>query len=161
MGTFGLVEERIHPSLVLIRNAVPNIGINQGVERKQHNKKGLVLEIAIESLPPKEFSPNSRVHYHVRHAAGVVAQDEVIARVSAYGYKHGALDNPVVDVRWGLPDKRTRDWDNLIASTKPFIDGLVRAGVLKGDSVRDYKPRYDWFDSPKHPRTEIRVCRGE
>jgi Holliday junction resolvase RusA-like endonuclease len=143
---------------VLTRSAVQSIGTSQdAVAQKAVSEKGLVLAIAIESLPPKEFSPNSRVHYHVRHAAGVVAQDEVIARVSAYGYKDGALDNPVVYVVWGLPDKRRRDWDNLIACTKPLIDGLVHAGVLKDDSVRDYQPRYGWFDSPKHPRTEIRV----
>jgi len=127
------------------------------VERKQHNKKGLVLEIALPGLPPKEFSGNSRAYHFARHAAGVIARDEVIALVNVYGYKHGTLDNPVVDVLWGLPDKRRRDWDNLIASTKPYIDGLVHAGVLKDDSVRDYQPRYAWFDSPKEPKTEIRV----
>ena len=143
---------------MLTKNAVLSIGTSQdAVAQKEPSEKGLVLEIAIEGLPPREFSGNSRVHYHARHAAGVVAQDEVMARVNAYGYQRGTLDNPVVEVRWGLPDKRRRDWDNLIACTKPLIDGLVHAGVLKDDSVRDYQPRYGWFDSPKEPRTEIRV----
>ena len=147
---------------MLTRSAVQSIGTSQdAVAQKAVSEKGLVLAIAIESLPPKEFSGNARVHYHVRHAAGVVAQDEVIARVNAYGYKDGILDNPVIDVRWGLPDKRRRDWDNLIACTKPLIDGLVHAGVLKDDSVRDYQPRYGWFDSPREPRTEIRVYSKE
>lgn len=29
-----------------------------------------------------------------------------------------------------------RDWDNLVASSKPLTDGLVRAGVIAGDSTR-------------------------
>ena len=142
---------------VLIRSAGHGTGISQDVEPKRLNKKGLVLEIDIPGLPPKEFSGNSRAHYFARHAAGVIARDEVIALVNAYGYSLGALNEPVVEIRWGLPDKRRRDWDNLIACTQPHIDGLVHAGVLKDDSVRDYQPRYAWFDSPKEPKKEIRV----
>ena len=111
-------------------------------------------------MPPKEFSPNSRAHHLTRHAAGIVARDEVIAGVLAAGYDAGVLDAPLVDIQWGVPDKRRRDWDNLIAACKPFVDGLVKAGVLRDDSIRDYQPRYSWFDSPRKPRTEIRVYRG-
>jgi Holliday junction resolvase RusA-like endonuclease len=53
-------------------------------------------------------------------------------------------------VRWQLPPKplekftitvtryssRSIDWDNLVASFKSHIDGLVNAGVLAGDSWR-------------------------
>jgi Holliday junction resolvase RusA-like endonuclease len=89
-----------------------------------------------------------------------VARDEVIGRVAAAGYDAGVLDGPLVDIQWGMPDKRCRDWDNLIAACKPFIDGLVKAGVLRDDSIRDYQPSYGWFESLKNPRTEIRVYRG-
>lgn len=41
-----------------------------------------------------------------------------------------------IDVIFVVPDARDRDWDNLIASTKPLTDGLVAAGVLVGDSQR-------------------------
>ena len=116
-----------------------------------------VLEIFIPSLPPREFSPNSRAHHLARHAAGIVACDEVIAGVLAAGYDAGVLDVPLVDIQWGVPDKRRRDWDNLIAACKPFIDGLVQAGVLRDDSIRDYQPSYGWFESLRKPRTEIKV----
>ena len=33
-----------------------------------------------------------------------------------------------------VPDRRHRDLDNLIASTKPLTDGIVAAGVLLDDS---------------------------
>ena len=128
------------------------------VGRKKVNPP--VLEIFIPSLPPKEFSPNSRAHHLTRHKAGVVARDEVIGRVAAAGYDAGVLDGPLVDIQWGVPDKRCRDWDNLIAACKPFIDGLVKAGVLRDDSIRDYQPSYGWFESLRNPRTEIRVYRG-
>jgi len=39
-GTFGSIVEKIRPSLVLTKNAVPNIGISQGVGRKRHSKIG-------------------------------------------------------------------------------------------------------------------------
>lgn len=35
-----------------------------------------------------------------------------------------------------VPTRAERDWDNLVASTKPLTDGLVDAGVLAGDSTR-------------------------
>jgi hypothetical protein len=45
--------------------------------------------------------------------------------------------------------------------TKPIIDSLTMASVLVDDSVRDYTPRYGWFDSPKKPLTEVKVYRLE
>ena len=32
-----------------------------------------------------------------------------------------------------MRDKRKRDLDNLISACKPFLDGLIDAGVLKSD----------------------------
>ena len=147
------------PRLALVRPAVAGIGI-RNVYSLSENR--LVLSISIPALPPAEFSGNSRVHFYKRHAAGLVARAEVLAAVNQYGYKDGVQDGPVVEVRWGLPTKVRRDWDNLIARTKPYIDSLVEAGVLRDDSLRDYQPKYGWFDSPRKPLTEIRVyAQGE
>jgi Holliday junction resolvase RusA-like endonuclease len=76
-------------------------------------------------------------------------------------YTGGIIENPIISIRWGLPDRIRRDWDNLIAMTKPVIDSLTMASILVDDSVRDYIPRYGWFDSPKKPLTEIKVYRLE
>jgi hypothetical protein len=35
-----------------------------------------------------------------------------------------------------VEDRAERDWDNAVASSKPLTDGLVRAGVIAGDSTR-------------------------
>ena len=144
----------MRPRRALIKVAGAGTGIKNVYSLPESN---LVLSISIPALPPAEFSGNSRVHYYARHAAGLEARAEVKAAVNQYGYKGGALNEPVVEIRWGLPDKRRRDWDNLIARTKPFIDSLVDAGVLRDDTIRDYQPQYGWFDSPRKPLTEIRV----
>ena len=160
MDTSGpRVRAVTRPRLVLVRRAGAGIGI-KNVSYLSENS--LVLSISIPTLPPAEFSGNSRVHYHVRHAAGLMAREEVLAAVNQYGYKAGVLDGPVVEIRWGLPNKIRRDWDNLIARTKPYIDSLVDAGVLRDDTIRDYQPQYGWFDSPRKPLTEIKVyAQGE
>jgi Holliday junction resolvase RusA-like endonuclease len=47
-----------------------------------------------------------------------------------------------------VPDRRRRDLDNLIASTKPLTDGIVASGLLaddSGDVIRSvsYSVRYE------------------
>lgn len=115
------------------------------------------LRLTIPSLPPAEFSPNSRVPWPKRYQAGLIAKDEVIALILEQGWQGPALAGSTVRITWGLPTKGEIDWDNLVARTKPYVDGLVDAGVLVGDSVRDYQPEYRWFDSPKNPQTIIEV----
>ena len=48
----------------------------------------------------------------------------------------------------GSKSKRRRDADNLFASMKPYIDGLVMAGVLVDDSADrvQYELRYERGD---------------
>ena len=116
-----------------------------------------MLRIELNSLPPVEFSPNSRVHWRARHEAGVQAKNDVIALVREQGWAGPPLVGAVVRITWGLPTKMKIDWDNLIGRTKPLVDGLVDAGVLIGDSVRDYQPEYRWADSPRKPMTVIEV----
>lgn len=116
-----------------------------------------LLTITLPYLPPAEFSPNSRVYWTQRHIAGRKAKDDIWALVHAEGWQGPALSGATVTISWGLPTKKIIDWDNLIARTKPLIDGLVDAGVLVGDSVRDYQPEYRWYDSPRKPQTVIEV----
>ena len=49
-----------------------------------------------------------------------------------------------------LKGKRRRDIDNLFASIKPGIDGIVDAGLLPDDDVRSWSPtlRYEQGDKP-------------
>ena len=107
------------------------------------------------------MSPNGRVHWSARNRARRDIQSDIWALILEQEYTGGIIENPIISIRWGLPDRIRRDWDNLIAMTKPIIDSLTHASILADDSVRDYTPRYGWFDSPKKPLTEIKVYRVE
>jgi Holliday junction resolvase RusA-like endonuclease len=121
----------------------------------------LALGFTYPGLPPREMSPNGRVHWSARNRARRDIQGDIWALILEQEYTSGIIENPIISIRWGLPDRIRRDWDNLIAMTKPIIDSLTQASILADDSVRDYTPRYAWFDSPKKPLTEIKVYRVE
>ena len=121
----------------------------------------LALGFTYPGLPPREMSPNGRVHWSARNRARRDIQSDIWALILEQEYTSGIIENPIISIRWGLPDRIRRDWDNLIAMTKPIIDSLTQASILADDSVRDYTPRYAWFDSPKKPLTEIKVYRVE
>ena len=50
-----------------------------------------------------------------------------------------------VTITFILKDNRRHDWDNLLASFKAGIDGIVDAGLLPDDDVRSWSPtlRYE------------------
>lgn len=56
--------------------------------------------------------------------------------------KRVKLDSAGVTYRFLLPNARRRDVANLVAACKPYIDGIVDAGVLPDDSWR-----YLWIDA--------------
>ena len=119
-----------------------------------------LLTITIPRLPSAVFGGNSRQHWSMRYKESLVVYDEVLALVKEAGYNGGMLLQPRLEIRWGLPDKRRRDFDNLVARTKPYIDGLVRAGIVGDDSIRDFVSEYNWFESPRKPMTLINVYRS-
>ena len=125
----------------------------------------LVLGFVYPGLPPRELSPNARVGHFERSRAAASFKNEVIALIKEQiSGKRGEiyrLKDTIVSIKWGLPDKRKRDWDNLIAASKYLVVALVTDRVISDDSVRDYTPRYTWFDSPKKPLTEIQDYRVE
>ena len=110
----------------------------------------------IPSLPSKECSPNARVGWAVRYRANRAAVDEIIAEVRMQGWVGTPLEHAVISIKFGLPDKRARDMDNLIAAAKPYLDGL-KGLVIQDDSYKHIKVTYDWFLSPRKPQTVITV----
>jgi len=69
------------------------------------------------------------------------------------------LDNPVVVAfKWVEPNMR-RDVDNIAFAHKFILDGLVSAGVLKGDSRKYVIGLQDEFTQPDpdNPRVEITI----
>jgi len=95
-----------------------------------------MLSISLPYLPPREFSPNSRVHWRVRHKVGLRVQDDVMALVREQGWDQPPLEKSTISITWIFPDNRRRDIDNLLASTKPILDALTKdkSGVIVDDS---------------------------
>lgn len=67
----------------------------------------------------------------------------VLARVA----RIPALDAIHVRLHWQPPDNRRRDPDNLVATLKPCIDGLVTAGIVPDDCA----PYVAWSAPRIHP----------
>ena len=57
-------------------------------------------------------------------------------------------DQAHITITWVAKDKRRRDPDNLFASMKPYIDGLVHVGLIVDDSAKHvtYTLRYERGD---------------
>lgn len=71
----------------------------------------------------------------------------------------GSFANPViVSFKWIEPNMR-RDVDNIAFAHKFILDGLVKAGVLEGDSRKYVIGLQDEFPEPDpdNPRVEVTV----
>ena len=103
----------------------------------------MIYEIEVRMLPPREYSGNSRVHWHLRHNAGKLFGQAVF--YMAINKRNLALlaGEPIPMFAYARLDltvvytvQRDRDADNIIAMFKPGLDALVRAEVLSGDDVK-------------------------
>ena len=104
-----------------------------------------MLTIVLPYLPPKELSPNAGKKWNVHKINRITreAQEDVIARVFEQQPRGKPLERATVTVTFVVPDLRRRDKDNLIAASKAWRDGLVKAGVIADDSwgfIREVYP---------------------
>lgn len=93
------------------------------------------LFVALQ-LPPKELQPNARAGRWDRIKA--VKSYRQAAKVAALNVRRAngnvTLQPPVqLDIAFYFSLKRARDEDNLIASLKPALDGLVDSKLIQGD----------------------------
>lgn len=112
-------------------------------------------------IPGRPEGPNKKwAHWRLkaehnaswRHDAKLQAID-VVNRM-----RWRAPDRARMVVTFHLPDSTRRDLDNLIGSTKPLLDGLVDARVLRDDSLRHLVAvTYRWRISPSFAGTEFEV----
>ena len=87
--------------------------------------------------------------------AAIAAADAALEPV-ADGWK--PIARASLRVTFVLPDRRARDMDNLVASSKCLTDGLVRAGVLAGDSIHHIvRAEYGWRYEPGVSATEYTI----
>lgn len=79
--------------------------------------------------PPKELSPNARQHW----SAAARARKAYRSRCRGVGEGAGlsalknASERVLVALTFFPPDRRARDWDNMLASMKSGLDGLADA----------------------------------
>ena len=94
-------------------------------------------------LPPKELSPNARLHHFPKAAAirtyraavGFLSADKVAASLTFGTWKRFLAENPRLRLTetYRIAGRRKRDVRNLFAAFKAGEDGLVDAGLLPGD----------------------------
>ena len=107
-------------------------------------------------LPPKELHAHAKGHWRTKTAATKRCRE--LARVVAMDCRLEKKYNALMHYRFYFPDRRRRDLANAVHSCKPYIDGIVDAGVIEDDdwthlsigSVRGYVDR-------ENPRVEIEL----
>ena len=109
-------------------------------------------------LPPKELSPNARVHWAKKARATRIYRGKAWAgalvrldRIEPPRWRHATMQSTFY---W--PDKRRRDRDNAEACMKHARDGFVDAGVLVDDDELVVLPTR--FEVHKfQPRVEVEI----
>lgn len=89
-------------------------------------------------IPSKTLSPNGRKHWRTQRAAVKQAREwgrlAALAALSPCNATRPLWTAANVDLKLVRKDRRGRwDEDNLIASCKSYIDGVVDAGLLAND----------------------------
>jgi crossover junction endodeoxyribonuclease RusA len=97
-----------------------------------------MTEIVIElPLPPRELSPNSRVHplQRAHDARRVRRETSYVARgaLVQHGLVSPRWNRAHVQYTWRSPRGPLPDPDNVIAHCKAVLDGLVDAELLADD----------------------------
>ena len=95
-------------------------------------------------LPPKELNPNSRLDRHVVAAAKAQARSDMIAVVREQGWFGPGMLYATLGITFVATDRIHRDYDNLLAACKGWIDGLVDADVLQYDDTTHLKMNLDY-----------------
>ena len=104
--------------------------------------------IHLGHLPDRDLNPNKRLHHMALYQAKLLAKEEMYLCVLKQGRPLVPFTQAHITITWVAKDKRRRDIDNLFASMKPYIDGLVFADVLVDDSADlvGYTLRYERGD---------------
>jgi crossover junction endodeoxyribonuclease RusA len=87
--------------------------------------------------PP--LTQNQRLHWTHRARVSRQIHDEIGWQARAQHLPK--LDRPTVTLHYLPKDRRRRDVDNLVPTSKACLDGLVAAGLLTDDSSTDVDHR--------------------
>lgn len=120
------------------------------------------------SWPPSVLSPNARAHWAARNKAKRAYADEarlVVLDALAQMRARGAETplRPPVTAQWIVvfPDRRRRDWDNLVASAglKAAVDQCVLEDLLVDDSadMLSWLAPERWASHPHLPKGGVEL----
>lgn len=100
---------------------------------------------------------NQRLHWSKRAAVTRAIRDETVWRCRQLGI--GALEKPTVTLHLVPKDRRRRDVDNLVPTSKAVVDGLVTAGVIGDDTPAYVDHRMPVIHEPDgDPRVYVEVA---
>lgn len=113
------------------------------------------------SIPPKELNPNSRSHFMAKSRKVKAYRNEAKIEAlrwirSGMGSKPTLWESAVIQALFFVPDARSRDKDNLLASLKSAFDGLADAGLVVNDRCFNHLPLIVQVDRER-PRVELLV----
>ena len=103
------------------------------------------MTVNLGHLPDPALNPNKRLHYMELYRAKDAAKQAAAALVLAQGKPPRPYQKAHITITWVAKDKRRRDVDNLFASCKAYLDGLVAVGLLADDDAMhvSYTLRYE------------------
>ena len=107
-----------------------------------------MMQIELGHLPDKRLSPNARLHHMELYKVKEEVKEDVGWLVLEQGIPATPSKKAHIPITWVAGDKRRRDIDNLLASMKAYIDGLVEVRLIEDDSVNhvSYTLRYERGD---------------
>ena len=107
-----------------------------------------IMMIELGHLPDRDLSPNKRLHYMSVYKAKAAAKQVATALALAQGKPAHPIEKAHITITWVAKDKRRRDIDNLFASMKSYLDGLVEVGLIADDSAMhvSYTLKYERGD---------------
>lgn len=106
------------------------------------------------TAPP--LNMNQRMHHMARARVTRQIREEATWRTRALAKLKPA--RITVEMHYWPRDKRRRDADNLIATAKPFYDGVVDAGVVPDDTPEFMVKRMPVIHAPDgDPRVEFHI----
>ena len=114
------------------------------------------MRITIPGLPPRDASPNARVHYMKLANVKRNQKDLMIASVlelMPMDRPNEPWEKAHLTITFRASDKRRRYIDNLLSASKAYVDGLVAAGVIIDDSSDNLSYSLYYEKSKEHAAT--------
>jgi len=93
------------------------------------------VTIEFEKWPDRALLPNTaakKLHWKERSELRHTAKEEAYFR--AFNKLDKPFEKATIEIFVTAGDKRQRDLDGFVSACKPWIDGLVLAGIIKDDN---------------------------